>query len=403
MELFKLEHKKIWNRKSVKISVLLCFTYVVIFGSILSFQWFSFGSSNDHTSFYGNNFDGYSMIRESQKYAKNFGGELTDEVLQQLVRDYQRMEAADMEKELEQTDWIIINNWLGILWPELKNADSYELMISYVEPEQLTGFYERRQQAIEEFLDNSGHTEIEKEYLIQLEKKVEKPFHYEWVRGWSQILGATIADLGIVMALLIAIVLSPIFAGEWYDNTGFLVLTTKNGWEKAAGAKILAGIAFTIELFALLAISILAAQIFFFGTAGWDMPIQYIKLIDIAPMNMLEAEIYELAFTILGAIGYAGVVMLISAAVKNNVFALLISLFVVYSPIIIGMYLPYEMQMALDLIPLAGSSTDIFRTNTFEIFGHVIWSPYLLLIVPVLIGIVCMPFAMKCWSRRADM
>ena len=47
MELFWLEHKKLWRKKIVKICVLLCFVYCVIFGSILSFQWFSFGSSDD--------------------------------------------------------------------------------------------------------------------------------------------------------------------------------------------------------------------------------------------------------------------------------------------------------------------------------------------------------------------
>ena len=99
MELFWLEHKKLWRRSSVKISVLLCFVYVVIFGWILSFQWFSFGSSNDYTSAFGNNFDGYSVIRDSQEYSLLFGGELTDETLQQLVRDYQRMNAAKMEDE----------------------------------------------------------------------------------------------------------------------------------------------------------------------------------------------------------------------------------------------------------------------------------------------------------------
>lgn len=46
------------------------------------------------------------------------------------------------------------------------------------------------------------------------------------------------------------------------------------------------------------------------------MPIQNIKLIAIAPMNMLQAEIYEYAFVLLGAIGFAGIVMFISAAVK---------------------------------------------------------------------------------------
>jgi len=117
-------------------------------------------------------------------------------------------------------------------------------------------------------------------------------------------------------------------------------------------------------------------------------------------MNMLQAEIYEYVFVLLGAIGFAGIVMFISAAVKNNVLTLLLSLAVVYGPMMIAEYLPYGMQKALDLIPLVGSSTDIFRTNTFRIFGKLIWSPYLLITIPVLIGILCMPFAIKSWSRR---
>lgn len=83
MELFWLEHKKLWRKKIVKICVLLCFVYYVIFGSILLFQWFGFGSSDDYTSAFGNNFDGYTVIKDSQGYALSFGGELTDETLQQ--------------------------------------------------------------------------------------------------------------------------------------------------------------------------------------------------------------------------------------------------------------------------------------------------------------------------------
>ena len=203
------------------------------------------------------------------------------------------------------------------------------------------------------------------------------------------------------MALFLGIVLSSLFAGEWHDNTSTLVLTTRNGWGKIALAKILTGLAFTVELFALLAVSNVISQLFFMGTAGWDMPIQNIKLIAIAPMNMLQAEIYEYAFVLLGAIGFAGIVMFISAAVKKIMYLpLLLSLAVVYGPMMIVEYLPYEMQKALDLIPLVGSSTDIFRTNTSRIFGKLIWSPYLLITIPVLIGILCMPFAIKSWSRR---
>lgn len=400
MELFVMEHKKLWRRMSTKVSVLLCFTYIVIFGSILSFQWFSFGSSNDYTSAFGNHFDGYEAIRNSQVYSLEFGGELTDESLQQLVKDYQNIEKNSSEKELEKTDWKIINSWLGMLYPELRDTGNHKTMISYVDPEKLTDFYERRQKAVEDFLENNGQVGAEKEYLLQMALDVKEPFRYEWVEGWSQVISSGVADMGIVIALFLAISLSSLFAGEWYNNTSPLLLTTRNGWKTIALAKIFTGLAFTVELFALLMAGSVVSQLFFMGNAGWDMPIQTIKLIAIAPMNMLQAEIYEYAFTFLGAIGFAGVVMFISAKMRSNVLALLLSLAVVYGPMMITEYLPYGVQKAMDLIPLVGSAADIFRTNTFHIFGKYVWSPYLLISVPVLIGIVCVPFAVKVWSRR---
>ncbi len=400
MELFLLEHKKLWRKTSTKISVFLCFLYLVVFGSILSFQWFSFGSSDDYTSAFGNNFDGYDMIRKSQEYSLMFGGELTDQSLQKMVGDYQDIGAAGVDRELEKTDMHIINSWLGTLYPELLDTGNYKTMMNYVEPGILTGFYERRQNIIEDFLENNGQNGDEKEYLLQINAKVKEPFRYEWTEGWSNLLGSIVPDMGVVMALFLAIVLSSLFAGEWYNNTSSLLLTTKNGWKKIAFAKIGVGLSFTAEFFAILTAGNLVSQIFFLGTAGWDMPIQTIKLIAIAPMNMLQAEIYEYAFVFLGVIGFAGVVMFISAKTRSNVLALLFSLAVVYGPMMIAEYLPYGVQKALDLIPLVGSGADIFRTNTFCVFGKYVWSPYLLIAVPILVGVLCLPFAVKSWSRR---
>ena len=400
MELFRLEHKKLWRKGSTRISVLLCFVYVVIFGNILSYQWFGFGSwKSEHIGAFSNNFDGYSVIRENQAYSKKYGA-LTEETLQQWVKDYQRLYAADKGNNLRYTDWSTVNTWIEVLYPELKEGDKYMLISNYVDPDKLTGVYERRQKAIEDFLEISGQSGAEREYLLQINEKVQTPFKYEWADGWAQLLGSMVAELGVVMALFLAITLSPLFAGEWRSNMGSLVLTTRNGWKEIAFAKILTGLAFTVELFVMLFIGSIVSQLFFMGTTGWDMPIQNIKLIAVAPMNMLQGEIYEYAFALLGAVGYAGIVMLISAAVKSNVLSLLLSLAVVYGPMMIDQYLPYSAQKALDLIPLVGSGTDIFRTNTFSVFGKFIWSPYLLITVPVLIGCLCIPFTVKRWARK---
>lgn len=402
MELFTLEHKKLWRKTSVRISVLLCFAYVVVFGAFLNYQWFDFGSMGDVSSAFGNNFDGYSMIRQAQEQGKSYGGVLTDESFRQMVDDYQARDAAHTRQSM-QDGWGTIDGYLSQLWPELEDpAQGFysPLLLYYVDSAELSGFYERRQASLEEFLHLQGQVGEEADMLLAMNEKVAEPFRFEWAQGWQRVLAGLVPDMCTIMAVFMAIVLSPAFSGEWHSNTAPLMLTTENGWLRLALAKILSGLAFALELFALLAAGTLAAQLIYLGTTGWDMPIQVIKLIAVAPWNMLQAEIYEYAFVLLEALGYAGVVMLLSALVKSNVLALLASLAAVYGPMVIANYVPYSVQKALDLLPMVGSADDFFRTNTFNLFGKYIWSPYLLISVPILIGLVCVPFAVMKWSRR---
>ncbi len=404
MGLFALEHKKLWRKTSVRVSVGLCFIYVVIFGGALNYQWFGLGSEGDATSAFGNRFDGRTEIRASQAQAARYGGLLTDEAFQQMVSDLQQYDAAGVESLLGRSERTLLNGWLGQLYPELEERDRglYSILMAYyVDTSRLTDFYARRDAALEDFLHSQGQwTGAEGELLRGMDARVEEPFRYRWTSGWQLLLGNMLPDVGVVMALFLAIILSPAFAGEWHNNTAPLLLTTDGGWQRLALAKVLSGLAFAAELFGLLAVGGVAAQLVWLGTDGWDMPIQTIKLLAVAPMNMLQAEVYEYAFALLGAVGYAGVVLLLSALVKSNVLALLTSLAAVYGPAVAAQYLPVGVQKALELLPLVGSGADIFRTNTFHIFGKYIWSPWLLITVPVLIGLLCTPFAIMRWSRR---
>lgn len=88
-----------------------------------------------------------------------------------------------------------------------------------------------------------------------------------------------------------------------------MILTMKQGWKKDAKAKLAVGLCFSVELFLLIAIPSIIVQIVYLDTLGWDTPIQCIKMIAIAPMNMLQAEIYEYLYTLIGIMGFAGLVM----------------------------------------------------------------------------------------------
>lgn len=402
MELFKYEHRKLWRRKSVQMGVLLCFAYLVIFGGLFSYQWFTFGSKDDFTSSFGNNFDGYSNIRQKQEYAKQWEGDLTDETLQAMVKDYQERAKTDRISDYEMTDWHSLNSWVKTLWPELEKADQPYIMLRYVEPAQLTDFKERREKVLENFLDINGQTDKEKEYFLNMNEKVELPLQYRWSEGWSFITSDFISGCGVVFAIFLAIAIAPMFSGEWHSNTKALISTTKNGWKKLASIKVLVSFLFALELYIIIVFSSIFLQIVFLGTGGADMPIQCIKLLATAPWTVLQAEIYEYAYLLLATLGYTGIILLCSALTRSNYVSLLLSLAIVFVPMSIAQFLPLWGQKALELIPFVGNSTDIFRTNVYHLFGQIIWSPYLLITVPAILGVISLPFAIRAWAKRTN-
>lgn len=382
-------------------SVLLCFIYVIVFGGFLSYQWFQFGTSGDLTSSFGNRFDGYESIRSRMDHASQWEGELTDEKIQEMVKDYQELRISDPDRARDETDWRTLNTWVQTLWPELEDPEEADIMLSYVDPDKLTGFYERREQQLEKFLDLMGTEEGEKAFFMEMDGKVEIPFQYGWVEGWSNLLGNLLADMGMVTGLFIGIALAPLFAGERQREMRSLILTAKYGGVETAAAKAAAGFAFAVELFGMMTAGTLLLQLVYLGTSGWNLPIQCIKLIATAPWNMMQAESYEYLFAFLNCLGYAGVVMLISVLCRSSFAAILFSLAVICVPGAVGEYLPASVQKIVDLIPLAGSSTDIFRTNVYHIFGRIVWSPWILITVPFVAGAACVPFCVRKWRKQS--
>ena len=399
MDLFLAEHKKLWSRKYVRFSVILCFTYIVIFGGILIFQWMTFGSQKDGTGLINHNFDGYENIRKHKEYAARYGDTLTDESITAMVNDHQRALENGDEAEMQLMDWPILTTWISLLWPEEKDATNINLIIDYIDVEKMIDLYGRRQDAIDKFIEISGFEGKEKEYLLAMNDKVETPFGYAWLEGWSTVLIDEIPDFGMMFAIVIVISLSPLFAGEWHDRTAPMLLTMKMGWQKDSLAKIAVGFCFSVELFLLVVIPHVLIQLVFMGIEGWNVPIQCIKMTAIAPLNMSQAEIYEYLYTFIGIIGFAAVVMLISSLSKNERFAMIGGFALLVLPTIISDYLPYRSQLMVSLFPLAGDAGDIFRMYTLNVFGKIIWLPYLELVTPLLFAIICVPISVKMWSR----
>ena len=104
-------------------------------------------------------------------------------LIQKMVKDYQDLRVSDPDRARDETDCRVLNSWIQTLWPELEEPEKADIMLSYVEPDELTGFYERREQQIEKFLDLMGTSDDEKAFFMRMDGKVEIPFRYSWVEG----------------------------------------------------------------------------------------------------------------------------------------------------------------------------------------------------------------------------
>ena len=241
----------------------------------------------------------------------------------------------------------------------------------------------------------------DQQFFLDMDSQVDKPMAYGWTAGWSAVLGNGIGGFGqMILPVVLALALAPVFAGERRRGMDTLQATSLRGRAALAGAKLLSGLAFAGEIFTLFAAVLTAVQAVWLGFEGWDLPIQLIKMLTTAPMNMLQAECYELACLLGSALGFAGVALLLSALLPGTTATLVAALLTTWGPQILNQYLPWSVQQYLRLLPFVGGAEDIFRQNLYHWFGLRIWSPGPLLVIPLLVGAACLPAAALAWCRK---
>ncbi len=389
MELLWWEHKKLWRCKSTWAAVaviLLC-----TLGVLAAYQRATFGSTDPQTG--GKHWDGYTNVRATQRAARQWEGPLTEEKFQAMVADWQQQDFSDA------VDRGFITQYFSALWPEQEDRAQGEFWLSYVKPEHLTGLYERRDKAVELFLEAVCPLERDAAYFTAMEQDVQKPFPYGWTGGWRYVLGTIMSDLGLLMGVPLAIALAPVFAQERRCRMDALQYTARKGRGGVAAAKTVSAFLLGTELFLLWAATQLAIQFFFLGTQGMALPIQLVKLLANAPLTVWQAELWAYAQLFAATLGFTGVMLLLSG-LCSSFAAVLIGLALLFGPVLLGGNLPIAAQKALELLPFVGSTVDTLRTNLYHVFGMAVWSPYAFLAVPPVLGAAAVIPAVCRWCRR---
>lgn len=167
--------------------------------------------------------------------------------------------------------------------------------------------------------------------------------------------------------------MSNLFADEHQKKTDQLVLCARNGRKVLCGAKITAGLLFTMVSTGLVLLATAVSQLITFGADGWNAPIQLITPASMVQMTFGEMILYTYALAILAAILYCSIILCCSELFRNSTVAVM-AVIVVLVLVPMMVLVPYEYRVL----------SQIFELNPINVLA--IWSATDFRLMPFLGG-----------------
>lgn len=225
--------------------------------------------------------------------------------------------------------------------------------------------YTARRQQVERSMKNQYLTEGEKEYWRNvLDNDTSEPWEYDYYQGVDFVWVSAYTAI-VLVALMLAVCLSNLFADEHQKRTDQLVLCTRNGKAVLLAAKMTAGGLFTMVSTGLVLLATSVPQLVLFGADGWKAPIQLLVPNSMVQMTFGEMILYTYALAMLASLLYCSIILCCSEIFRNSTVAVM-AVIVVLVLVPMMIVVPYEyrvLSQVFDLNPISvlaiWSATDL--------------------------------------------
>lgn len=341
--LVRFELKKILSRKITWIA------FSIVFLTMLAFGFYRAFASHEVN---GVRVTAHEEEMQAKAEEKKLAGRLVnDELLEELFTSLEKEnDAFAPYKNIYRNIWGDVSDSIaeGIMEREL-SVDEVKEAVGIAEEEEL--IYALRKQRVEKSFENQYLTEGEKEYwnnVLENEKSVPWTYdyyqgvHFAWVAAYTAI---------VLIALMLAVCLANLFADEHQKKTDQLVLCSRNGRNVLCGAKIAAGILFTVGSTGLVLLATAVPQLIMFGTDGWNAPIQLIAPASMVQMTFGEMILYTYALTIIASLLYCSIILCCSELFRNSTVAVM-AVIVVLVLVPMMVLVPYEYRVLSQIFDL---------------------------------------------------
>lgn len=328
------EIKKILVRPSCQIAMLL----LVILAASSCFQVFSGDMANfiQWVNEKGEKETGIAASRKLRDAQEEWSGVLDQQLLEEALEELKRINAdsvkmsenVDNQGDYAYSQYQKLNVIRNLLNQSFKSNYEWKyedyFIAETLDPEQLSSFYKNRIDQLKEWLydeSSSGYTKFtdeEKQYLINCYEALETPFAVGYTSGWDMAYEASASTI-LWGSIILAFLVSGIFAGEFRWKADSVYFSTVHGKKKGITAKLVSGFTLTTVCYWIILVAVNLLILSCLGFEGATCPIQ-------ANSNWWKS-IYNITFlqrTLFGLIdGYwcwlfiAALVMLVSALSRS--------------------------------------------------------------------------------------
>lgn len=408
--MMRYELKKIFLKPVNKIVFLILFI-VTITAGLLTIRDVRYLKEN------GEHISGTAAARELKKAKNAWRGELTEDLLKQVIKENEKMRKGikPQEKYENESDYwnaqdAAFQKTQGIMDIKLmisrafSDPDNYDYYkADNVKAGEVGAFYECRVSNLKKWLDTTEehYSFAQKKFLIGQYEKLKTPFFYEYADGWKALLDSQyLPTLMTIIVVIIGFFVAGIFSDEFQYKADSIFFSSKLGRGRAVGAKLGAGFVTVtavywgaVGLYTLFVLCTLG-----FGGAGCA----------IQTGNNWESfynisYLQELLLTAIG--GYIGslfiliLAMLVSAKSRSTVFAITIPFALSCVPMFLGRVPLLTRIMTLFPDQLLRVNKVLEDFILYEIGGRVIGYIFVCMVLYLVLSVVLLPVVYGVYKR----
>lgn len=335
----------------------------------------------------GKDLSGLDAIKLRKEYDSRLAGPLTVEKLEDAIERYQNVindprnknDSGELTTESYAKYEVKDEQIFTLIRYAFSSLSGYDHnILAQLRPSDMEGFYQKRLEKVIGYLNfdysYGNYSADEISFFIKLNAKIPVPLQMDYIRGWQEIF-KYLQSVFLIISLVIAICLAPVFSGEYQSGAVSIILSSRYGRNKVIFAKFKASlfVATSILFFAMLLYTLLFLG--FYGFKGGSASVQLIDLLAPVPYTILETYLWTLFIGSLACMVVGAVTLWLSSLFKHPFHVMVAIGIFLFGPLFIPASKSSRLfNQVLGMFP--GNMVDSFKKITgyelFYLFGQMI-------------------------------